>query len=66
MIVCHCKSKTDRDIKAAAASGARTAREVTDACSAGGECGGCLRAITQLLTTAGTRRADESQKPPRR
>ena len=66
MIVCHCKGKTDRDIKAAAASGARTAREVTDACSAGGDCGGCLRAISQLLNTTGTRRTEERPKAPRR
>lgn len=56
MIVCHCKGKTNRDIEAAAARGARTPRDVTEVCDAGSGCGGCVHAINALLLSKRTRR----------
>jgi bacterioferritin-associated ferredoxin len=49
VIVCHCEQVSDRTISHAIAAGARTVDDVTDACRAGGNCGGCTEAIEQLL-----------------
>ena len=49
MLVCHCKNKTDRDVRAALDQGARTCKDVASRCEAGSACGGCLGAIRNLL-----------------
>ena len=49
MIVCHCKAITDRQIRDAARRGARTGHEVAAQCRAGGQCGGCVPLIEELL-----------------
>jgi bacterioferritin-associated ferredoxin len=41
VIVCHCRAVNHREIEAAIADGARSITEVTQACGAGGDCGGC-------------------------
>lgn len=49
MLVCHCFVVRAAEIRSAIASGARTAREVTRVCRAGGSCGGCRPVIAELL-----------------
>ena len=63
MIVCHCKAKSDRDIREAASTGARTMREVADRCFAGTDCGGCVRAIRQILAGSVSARLPEPARP---
>lgn len=52
MIVCHCRAVTDREIRDAIAGGARDEFDIVQACGAGGYCGGCVPAITALLSEA--------------
>jgi bacterioferritin-associated ferredoxin len=49
MFVCSCRAVTDRTIRAAIASGARTVDDVAARCGAGARCGGCWPALAQLL-----------------
>ena len=49
MIVCHCKAISDRRIRQAVRDGARTSADVTKACEAGADCGGCHPTIEQIL-----------------
>jgi bacterioferritin-associated ferredoxin len=49
MYVCHCKAVNDRTVLDAAASGAVTVDDLTRACGAGGDCGGCHRVLQDLL-----------------
>ncbi len=49
MIVCSCYAVTDRDIRHAAWSGARTACQVAELCGAGSGCGGCRETVHELL-----------------
>ena len=50
MIVCHCRSVTDREVRRAVIDGARTAEEVADACGAGTDCGCCRAGVEELLS----------------
>ena len=52
MILCHCKSVSDRHINAAIAAGASTVADVSSATGAGTGCGGCTPAIEVLLAEA--------------
>ena len=49
MIVCHCKAVTDRAIRKAVRSGARTRNDVVAACAANMSCGGCAPAIDEII-----------------
>lgn len=49
MIVCHCRAVNHREIEAVVADGARSIPEVTRACGAGGDCGGCHPTIADLV-----------------
>jgi bacterioferritin-associated ferredoxin len=49
VILCVCQSVTDREVEAAIREGARSLSDVSDACGAGSDCGGCRRAIEQRL-----------------
>ena len=49
MRICHCHAVSDREIRAAAQSGATTIGHVARACRAGGGCGGCIPAIREIL-----------------
>lgn len=51
MLVCHCQSVSDREIRAVVRSGARTRSQVARACRAGSRCGGCAPTIDQILET---------------
>ena len=49
MVVCSCKAVSDRAVKAAVAGGARSVEEVSEACSAASDCGGCWSTLEQLI-----------------
>ena len=51
MYVCACKAVTDRTVRSAVITGARSVDDVTRRCGAGGECGGCLPLLEELLST---------------
>lgn len=52
MIVCSCHGVTDREIRQHAHAGARTPRQVAEACGAGGACGGCRPVVREILEEA--------------
>lgn len=52
MVLCICRSVTDREIDAAIREGARSLGEVARASGAGTDCGCCTRAIEQRLERA--------------
>jgi len=50
VLICHCHAVNDRAIRdAALATGATEPEEITAICGAGGQCGGCLPALHDLL-----------------
>ena len=49
MIVCHCTAVTDRAIRKAVRSGARTRNQVVEACAVNMCCGGCAPAIDEII-----------------
>ena len=49
MLICHCRAVSDREVKSAIRRGARSMREIAQACGAGSRCGGCRPAVVQLL-----------------
>ena len=52
VIVCHCEEITQRTIKHAITDGATSVAQVSNACGAGRNCGGCIEAIEALLARA--------------
>lgn len=54
VIVCHCRSVSDRVVHAEVRSGATTVDDVTARCGAGSDCGGCLRRLQQLVDVVAT------------
>ncbi len=52
MIVCSCHAVTDREIRRAVSSGARTPCQVAEMCGAGSSCGGCHESVSELLEAA--------------
>jgi bacterioferritin-associated ferredoxin len=61
MYVCHCEAVTDRTIRAAIASGARTLEEIRHRCAAGSGCGGCWPELQRLLEEHDERRPASHQ-----
>lgn len=51
MYVCLCLGVTIEAVSSAVAAGARTCRQVSDACGAGSECGRCRRSIRSIIDT---------------
>ena len=49
MIVCNCRVVSDRDVRAAIASGATDLCGVAGACQAATRCGGCLPEVRRIL-----------------
>ena len=49
MIVCHCRSATDREIRRAVRDGASTLRDVGSRCGAASGCGGCAEAVIEII-----------------
>lgn len=52
MVVCHCLHINDRVIDALDVDPGATVDDVTAACGAGGQCGGCRDTIATLLQRA--------------
>ncbi|MGB0114313.1 MAG: (2Fe-2S)-binding protein [Ilumatobacteraceae bacterium] len=52
MVVCHCLRINDRVITQFTADPSVTTDDITAACGAGGECGGCRPTIDRLLAAA--------------
>jgi bacterioferritin-associated ferredoxin len=55
MLLCSCEAVSERTIRAAIASGARTPQEIARRCGAGSRCGGCWPALQALLDEAEAR-----------
>ncbi len=51
MLVCHCKSVCERQIREVVRSGARTRAQVARACAAGTRCGGCTTVLEQIISS---------------
>ncbi|WP_082963763.1 (2Fe-2S)-binding protein [Mycobacterium sp. 852002-51961_SCH5331710] len=54
MYVCLCLGITIEAVSDAVASGAKTSRQVSDACGAGSDCGRCRRTIRSIIKSAET------------
>ncbi|HYO01153.1 MAG TPA: (2Fe-2S)-binding protein [Mycobacterium sp.] len=54
MYVCLCAGVTNQTVANAVDAGARTSREVADACGAGGECGRCRRTVRAIIDSRRT------------
>lgn len=52
MLVCHCRVVSDRAVRAVIGEGVADLDEVMDRCGLGGDCGGCLPAVEDLLADA--------------
>jgi bacterioferritin-associated ferredoxin len=57
MLVCHCHAVSERRIRESVRAGARSCREVERMTGAGGDCGGCAEAVSEIV-------ARESQSLP--
>ncbi len=64
MYVCLCKGVTDRQVRDAAAAGARSVSEVSLACGAGTGCGGCHPLLARLLAACPVARCAEDGCTP--
>lgn len=49
MLICHCHAVNDHRIRSEIALGARTVAQVARACRAGSDCGGCARAVAEII-----------------
>ena len=49
MLVCHCETVCDKEIRGCVRAGATSAAAVRDACGAGGGCGGCVPLVERLV-----------------
>lgn len=65
MLICHCNGISDRAIRHAVRNGAETPAEVARACGAGSGCGGCLKAVNQLIHTEAAHHSEAPAPPPR-
>jgi bacterioferritin-associated ferredoxin len=59
MFVCVCHAVSDRAVSAAIDAGAETREEVTQACNAGGDCGGCHQMIDDMIEDCKAKREGE-------
>ena len=49
MFVCLCTGTTSHVVPDVVAKGARTSREIAEACGAGGDCGRCRRTLRSII-----------------
>jgi bacterioferritin-associated ferredoxin len=49
LIICHCRTATDREIRRAVRDGATTLRDVGAHCGAASACGGCAEAVIDII-----------------
>lgn len=64
MLICHCNGISDRAIRHAVRNGAETPADVARACGAGTGCGGCLKAVNQLIRTEAAHRTEAPTAQP--
>ncbi len=65
MIVCHCHSVTDREIRSSVQCGARSCEDVGEACGAGTGCGGCESLVEEIVECERRRLAVIQSEPGR-
>jgi bacterioferritin-associated ferredoxin len=53
VIVCFCKTASNRDIASAISEGAHTVEQIGDHCGAGTGCGSCREFIAEMIEAAG-------------
>jgi bacterioferritin-associated ferredoxin len=53
-LICHCENVNDRVIGHAIHAGANCIDAITEACSAGGRCGGCHATLDTMLALLGS------------
>ena len=53
MMVCQCNGVSDRTVRRTVQAGASTVGQVARGCGAGASCGGCERAIRQIIRSEG-------------
>jgi len=51
VLVCHCRAKSDHEIRRAVRNGAVTLHEVSRACGAASGCGGCAEAVHEIIAS---------------
>jgi len=51
VIVCSCRTVSDRTVDAAIAAGASTVEDLVRRCGAGSRCGGCHPELVRILQT---------------
>ncbi|MGV0789829.1 (2Fe-2S)-binding protein [Mycolicibacterium sp. XJ2] len=51
MFVCLCMGITSHDVTECVANGARTSKQVAEACGAGGDCGRCRRTLRAIIAS---------------
>lgn len=49
MFVCLCTGTTSHAVNEVVAKGARTSKEIAEACGAGGDCGRCRRTLRAII-----------------
>lgn len=49
MFVCLCNGVTSHDVTECVAKGARTSKQIAEACGAGGDCGRCRRTLRAII-----------------
>lgn len=49
MFVCLCMGITSHDVTECVANGARTSKQIAEACGAGGDCGRCRRTLRAII-----------------
>ncbi|MGE2729145.1 (2Fe-2S)-binding protein [Mycolicibacterium vaccae] len=49
MFVCLCTGATSHTVNEVVANGARTSREIAEACGAGADCGRCRRTLRSII-----------------
>lgn len=49
MLICHCQGVNDRRIREEVGRGARTVAQIGRACGAAVCCGGCARAVAEIV-----------------
>lgn len=63
MLLCSCKWLTSQQLSSVIEDGARTVEDITRCCGAGGDCGGCVDLLQQLLDTTAACDAESVTDP---
>jgi len=60
MVVCLCQGVSEKRVQRAIDNGASSRRQVTEACGAGGVCGGCHSTIVDMIRQCPRRQMDST------